>query len=254
MSLSQDLAENTFFKVKLTTDSCELLKALRLRYDVFYLEMQGKPNHFGLDFDDFDLSSEHLVIEDKRENKIVACCRLRNSRDTTDFYSAQEFELSRFLSHPGSKVELGRVCVQKDYRNGALVLLLWRGLAEFMRRNEIQLLFGCCSSPGLDLSTASRAIEKIRSMGKFNDSYGVRPTQAYSSNPALSLKSSVDGPSGSGQKDIEISPLLQIYLAIGCEVAGTPAFDHNFNCTDFFVFLDIQNLDRKVSRKMGVLQ
>ncbi len=252
MQLTTALSETEQFVVKITRDPEELLKTLKLRYQIFFLEMQGRQNLFELDFDDFDLTSDHLVVEEKSTKEVVACCRLRNSAKTDKFYSSQEFEISGLIKEAGRKVEIGRVCVRKEFRSGSLVLLLWRGLAEYMRSFEIQILFGCCSEPGVDAANAITVFNKIKQKGKLNDKFNVIQTEAYSNQQFQLLLA--DPEPATGLTEYHFSSLLQIYLTIGCQVAGPPAFDYDFNCTDFLVFLEIENLEKRISRKMRLAQ
>ena len=46
---------------------------------------------------------------------------------------------------------LGRSCVEKDYRGGAAMQLLWMGLAQYIYEYELKLLFGCASFHGTDM-------------------------------------------------------------------------------------------------------
>jgi putative hemolysin len=74
------------------------------------------------------------------------------------FYSAGEFDLSRLPpTFVENAVEVGRACVAKEHRNGRVLNLLWRGLAQYMSRNDKRYLFGCCSltsqEPALGMAT-----------------------------------------------------------------------------------------------------
>ena len=56
--------------------------------------------------------------------------------------SAQEYDLSTLLSYPGEIVELGRSCVDSDYRIGSVMQMLWRGLAEYVREHAVPSVRG----------------------------------------------------------------------------------------------------------------
>lgn len=137
--------ERGHFLIKTVSTQEELVAALRLRYQVFHREMIGKTKPTGLDVDRFDFHCDHLIITDTRSNEIIGTYRLNCSKFSDDFYSEQEFHIGALLDHPGIKLELGRSCIHKDYRNGAVISLLWRGIAEYMVLSESNLLFGCAS-------------------------------------------------------------------------------------------------------------
>jgi hypothetical protein len=42
-------------------------------------------------------------------------------------------------------VEVGRSCIHPDHRSGAVITLLWAGLADYMVSNNYEYLMGCAS-------------------------------------------------------------------------------------------------------------
>ena len=42
-------------------------------------------------------------------------------------------------------MELGRSCVDSNYRNTATLQLMWQGIASYIFCNDIDLMFGCAS-------------------------------------------------------------------------------------------------------------
>jgi putative hemolysin len=66
------------------------------------------------------------------------------------FYSSDEYDIAGIEAIPGRILELGRSCVDNDYRNRAVMQLLWRGIAAYVFQNKIELMFGCASLPGID--------------------------------------------------------------------------------------------------------
>ena len=48
-------------------------------------------------------------------------------------------------------LELGRSCVHAEYRTRGTLQLLWRGIAAYVFKHRIDLMFGCASLPGTDL-------------------------------------------------------------------------------------------------------
>ena len=47
-------------------------------------------------------------------------------------------------------MELGRSCVEARYRTRTTMKLLWTGIAAYVFRHDIRLMFGCASFPGVD--------------------------------------------------------------------------------------------------------
>ena len=43
-------------------------------------------------------------------------------------------------------------------------------------------------------------------------------------------------------------PLLRGYLRLGAQVCGPPSYDPDFDCADFLILLDVENLDQRYLR------
>jgi putative hemolysin len=61
------------------------------------------------------------------------------------YYSEQEFELSRLNHLRPNMAEAGRACIHPDYRSGSVIMLLWAGLADYLKKENCHYLIGCAS-------------------------------------------------------------------------------------------------------------
>ena len=119
------------------TTSEELIKEAQvLRYRVFAQEMGAdlKTKSEGLDYDDVDSYCEHLIVYDNCNKKIVGYTRLLNqyqAKRLGRFYSQNEFNLTEVLAMPGRFLEIGRTCVDPDYRGSAVLTTLWSALVQY---------------------------------------------------------------------------------------------------------------------------
>jgi putative hemolysin len=59
------------------------------------------------------------------------------------FYSDTEFDLTNLRNLIPRLVEVGRSCIDYRYRQGAVIWLLWSGLAEHMITRGYEYLMGC---------------------------------------------------------------------------------------------------------------
>jgi putative hemolysin len=84
--------------------------------------------------DEFDLRCDHLIIQDAASREVIGTYRVNASTYSRNFYSNKEFHLDNFLRSPGCKLELGRACIHKDYRNGRVLSLLWKGIVMYSER------------------------------------------------------------------------------------------------------------------------
>ena len=147
--------------VRIATTAAEIDAAQALRYRIFYEEMGAHPDDAtratGRDRDRFDAVADHLLVVDHAigpgPEGVVGTYRLIRSQAAQKaggFYSADEYELSAVIAFPGEVMELGRSCVDLAHRNRAVMQLLWRGIAAYVFRHRIGLMFGCASLPGTD--------------------------------------------------------------------------------------------------------
>ncbi|WII72190.1 GNAT family N-acyltransferase [Bdellovibrio sp. 22V] len=240
------------FIMKTVTDAEELKEALALRYEVFHKEMLGKKASRGVDVDQFDFDCDHLIIKDKRSDRIVGTYRLNCSLFTDNFYSSQEFMMSSLLNQPGVKLELGRACIHKDFRRGVLISLLWRGIAEYMAASEAKLLFGCATVKTDDPRDAALLTRYFEEQGRILSGYRTRPTLSYTM-PMLSyFMDEVRGPLTETQRaeaEELLPPLVRSYLKIGASIGGEPAWDKEFQCIDFLTILQREDLNRTLWKK-----
>ncbi len=59
------------------------------------------------------------------------------ARKLGQLYSEAEFDLSRLTHLRPSLIEVGRSCVHPDHRTGSAILMLWAGLAQYMRSGRL---------------------------------------------------------------------------------------------------------------------
>ncbi len=240
------------FVLKTVSDSEELIEALKLRYQVFHREMIGKQKPQGIDVDEFDFVCDHLVIIDKKINKIVGTYRLNCSLFSQAYYSAQEFNLRKILELPGTKLELGRACIQTEYRRGIVISLLWRGIAEYMMKTQSQYLFGCASIKTESPRQAALLYQYFRQQGRYDENTLCPPTLKYSM-PNLSLWIQNLSRPLTLEENVEaealIPSLCTAYLKAGANLGGEPAYDQEFKCIDFLTILSMEHLNKALWRK-----
>lgn len=221
----------------------EVREVQRLRYKIF-IESAGLSsaiNPDGLDRDEFDAYCDHLIVRDSGTLEVVGTYRLLNPRGARQIgrlYSESEFDLGRLAHLRGRLVEAGRACIHPAYRSGAVIMLLWAGLAAYVRREECEYLAGCGS---LSLADGGRNAHAVyRGLSRTN----LAP-QEYRVTPHLPLPVNESG----ANEAYEIPPLLKGYMRSGAWICGAPAWDPEFNCADLFLLLPLDNLDERYARR-----
>jgi putative hemolysin len=225
------------FTVKTVTTEAELFKALQLRQKVF-TQTYGLESNYELDFDKYDLASDHIIVIDRDSDQVIGTYRVNSTIYSKKFYSQKEFTLDPFLKSDGVKVELGRACIHEDYRNGITLNLVWKGIAKYATLTDASHLFGCASIKVTDPNTAMGIFNYYKDTNFSNDYY-ISPTSRFLF-PVYNLKTVEIDPSSS---QIEIPPLFKSYLKAGAKIASLPAYDRHFSCTDFLTILDLSELN-----------
>lgn len=232
--------------VSLARSPADVTDALRLRYKVFIEELgahTGDPGS-GLESDDFDAVCDHLIVRDLDTLRVVGTYRMlppHRARDLGRRYSEREFDLSRLQHLMPSCVEVGRSCVHRDYRSGSTVMLLWAGLAHYMKAGGFAHLLGCASAALADGGHAAARITQMLQDRLCGPEYRVFPRLRFPHDriePAASA---------------ELPPLLKGYLRLGAQVCGEPAWDPDFRTADFLVWLPLARLQPRYARHFDLL-
>jgi len=224
----------------------ELREVQRLRYKVF-IETMGLSSlvrEDGLDSDEFDEHCDHLIVRDANTLKVVGTYRLLSAsraRKIGRVYSEGEFDLGRLNNLRGRMVEAGRACIHPDYRGGSVIMLLWSGLADYMRRENCDYLAGCASISLADGGHNAVAVfQSLIGQHMAPSEYRVTPHLPF---PFSKLEAA--------QKP-QVPPLLKGYLRSGAWICGEPAWDPDFESADLFLLLPLANLDGRYARHYGV--
>jgi len=241
-------ANPSFSKLSLSlaTSKEEVREVQRLRYKVFIESMglSALSNPEGLDKDEFDDYCAHLIVRDSKTLKVVGTYRVLGpnaAREMGRYYSETEFDLSRLQHIRGGIAEAGRACIHPDYRSGAVIMLLWAGLAAYMRRERCSHLIGCASISLSDGGQNAAAIYQSFTDGDFCPlEYRVTPNLRF---PLDEIDTS--------NVEARIPPLLKGYQRAGAWICGEPAWDPDFHSADLFVMLPLANLDSRYARHYG---
>ncbi len=231
------------YLVRTIENASELKRVRQLRYEVFFREGLKRKNPFGQDIDPFDLKADHLVVIEKKSHRFVGCYRFISSRFSNQFYSQTEFDISSFLKIEGNKLEMSRACIHKDFRNGQVMHLLWRGLMEYVRNVDARYLFGCSSVKTVAPEKIQQISQFLTEKGHSDPEMGVQPLI-----PPSAL-SGIEARAVSSEEDSALPPLFQSYLKAGARVAPKPYLDKEFQCVDFFTVLDLKKVTPNYERR-----
>lgn len=247
------IIEKQNYIIKTAENAEELQKALRLRHEVFIEELLHKKKLLEADIDRFDKKCDHLLIIDKRNDMLIGTYRLNSSLHTKKFYSATEFHMKHITKLPGNKLELGRACVHKDYRNGITIALLWEGIKEYLLRSDTRYMFGCSSVKTMDRDKIFSMICYFRKNGHMSEQTKIKPKGKFKIHGIRKYirhgcSKYYDEQVEAEVKDM-VPSLLNSYLKAGAKICGIPALDRSFRCVDFLTLLDVEQLTQSYARK-----
>jgi len=228
--------------LRLAETPAEVDAAQALRFRVFYEEMGAQADAATAaarrDVDEFDAVADHLLVLDhdlgSGPGAVVGTYRLirrEGARRLGRFYSESEYDIAPLLAFPGEVMELGRSCVAAPYRTRGTLQLLWRGIAAFVFRHRIDLMFGCASLPGTDLVALAPQLSYLHANHLAPPALRPRALAARYvpmdrlPAAAVDMKAALTA----------LPPLVKGYLRLGGLVGDGAVTDHQFNTTDVCV-------------------
>jgi len=249
-------------EVRLARSVREVEQAQALRYRVFYEEMSARPTaemvRLCRDFDIFDACCDHLLVIDHTrpaDRAVVGTYRLMRDQVAaihSGFYSASEFDLSPLIeAHSAQQrgrrlLELGRSCVEADYRTTATIHLLWRGIVAYTAYHNVAYMFGCASLEGTDPAQNALALSFLHHEFQAPDDLQVRALAHRYVDMNMLAREDID----QRRALRALPPLIKGYLRMGCYIGDGAVIDEQFGSTDVFILLPV---DRIASGKMSHL-
>ena len=190
------------------------------------------------DFDDFDSVCDHLLVLDPTRGRgaagVVGTYRLMR-REMGErfgrFYSAAEYDIAPILAKGGNFMELGRSCVDAAYRNRSTMNMLWAGIASYVRENNVDLMFGCASLPGIDPTDLAPHLSYLYHWHLAPQEIRPRALANLHVEMNLSAKETIDP----RRALANLPPLIKGYLRLGGFIGDGAVIDHQFNTTDVCV-------------------
>lgn len=222
--------------------------ACRLRFKVFNIELgEGLECSYetGIDTDHFDVFCEHLLVEDKTDNRVVGTYRLQSGSTAAmnlGYYSEQEFEFAPYEPLRRDILELGRASIDREHRSPEVLTLLWRGIAQYANEMGLRYLVGCSSMNSKDPAEGwqmYRELERYRVSPEFE----TVPTSSYSCpTEQQGAETQISSIPQDTSMPTKVPKLLKTYLTIGARICAPPAWDREFGTIDFLTLLDLKML------------
>ncbi|MEM7546842.1 MAG: GNAT family N-acyltransferase [Pseudomonadota bacterium] len=239
------------FTVRLAENEQDVAAAQRLRYRVFVEEMGANPAPGDADLrrerDKFDEYFDHLLLIDNEATPedpldfVAGVYRLMRGKVAAagcGFYGESEYDLTKIRNYPRETMELGRSCVDVDYRGGAAMHLLWTGLGQYVADHGVEVMFGVASFHGDDPGALAVPLSylhhnhlapldlRVRTREEFFVPMDVIPADQIKRADALR----------------QIPALIKAYIRLGGFVGEGAYVDHAFNTVDVCLLMDTKRM------------
>ncbi len=238
-------------EVRLARNEDEVHAAQRLRFEVFYGEMSARPDarqkRLQRDLCPYDAYCDHMLVLDHNgpdAPRVIGTYRLLPAERAAlgeGFYSAREFDLAPLLAaHPEARfLELGRSCVRAAYRNRRTLALLWDGVWAYAKNHAIDIMLGCASFPGTDVTAHAPGLSFLHHFAQARD-----PRWRARAHPHLYVRMD-----HIAQHELDkrqalrgLPPLIKGYLRLGAMVGDGAVIDHKFSTLDVLIILPVEKI------------
>jgi len=258
------LASHGALEVRLAESAAEIEAAQRLRYHVFYEEMNAAPSPAmraeKRDFDKYDLFCDHVLVIDREtpgddgRPAVVGTYRLLRGEVAAmhgGYYTSSEYDLStmQHANRPGTRfLELGRSCVLKSYRSkGTTMQLLWKGIVAYDLHHSIDIMFGCGSLPGTDPDALALQLSYLHHYHRAPEGHRVRAREELYVEMNRMPKDAID-PKAAIRA---LPPLIKGYVRAGTFIGDGAVVDHQFGTTDVLIYFPVSRFTPRFLSRFG---
>ncbi|HKN74010.1 MAG TPA: GNAT family N-acyltransferase [Candidatus Acidoferrum sp.] len=223
----------------------DLIDCQRLRYLVFNCELgEGldSSRRIGLDRDRYDFICDHLMVRDTSSGKLVGTYRMQSgfrAKGNLGYYSEQFFDFAPFEGIREEVLELGRACVHTEYRNTAVLHMLWKGIVRYALSCRARYLVGCSSVTSQDQDEAMALYEQLSAK------YLIEPALRTKPRPEFACRTS-----NTMTTPPAMPRLFCAYLDVSARLCGPPAIDREFKTIDFLTLFDLQRAPDRVRTRL----
>lgn len=243
LPLNPAKALSTQFRFEWVDDLKQLQQVQHFRANIF-AEQFGISFEQELDRDLYDFGCEHAVLKERWSGEIVAYTRLKllQGNQLNNSYSEQEFAITDHFAHLSNIVEIGRTCVHPQFRSGRALSMLWLHLLpKVVWGMRAKHLMGCVSVRLED--NWARAYHTHQQLQQLPASQVI---QIKSKNQFIPQRPKFIHP-----QDEKLPKLFDAYLRMQAKLSQQAYYDDEFNCLDYFVFLDINQIGKNfILKKM----
>lgn len=244
--------EKPQFSTRLASSDSDLRAAQRVRYEVFVNELGSDgpevDHEQRLERDRFDPYFDHLLLIDENAGSeipegVVGVYRLLRD-DQADqvgqFYSEDEYDLTKLRQTGRRLLELGRSCLLPAYRGSVAMYHMWNGLADYVLKHEIEILFGVASFHGTDPDNIAGSLSLLHSRHLAPEDLRVTAREPNAIKMDRLPADEVDARAAM----LAVPALIKAYLKLGGFVGDGAYLDREFNTIDVCLLMDTERMNK----------
>lgn len=227
--------------LKLAETREEIEKARQLRYSEL-VTLHNKDISFDDSFDDSDFVYDHLIVVDEQDC-VIGTYRLgrrEHLKHMDGFAIESKFDVSAIKTADGEILELSRMAIREDHRDGSVVRLLWKGLMDYCVHYNVRYLFGVVSLHTFDPNGAKNFLSYIYH-NFVSDEFDL-----YAKPPVVEMNLMPADQVDMAQARKEMHPILKAYMGMGCKFAKNAHIDDKMlKSVDVMIVIDYQKINPK---------
>lgn len=241
--------------LRLAENEADVYAAQRLRYRIFCEEMGGAANlavqQQKRDFDMFDDQCYHLLVIDpsrQGDSRVVGTYRIltrSNMQKIGSFYTETEYDIAPLKTVQGEIMELGRSCVEQQYRTRSVIQLLWQGIGSFIVAKDIKLMFGCASFHGVNIKEHVHALSYLYHYHLAPAHIRPRALPAHYHDMNLMPKEEVEPRAAINA----LPPLIKGYIRLNGHIGDGAVLDYAYNTCDVSIVLQTDEIKGRYSSR-----
>jgi len=247
--LPKEIRIQKAYTIRFAQNPTDLDLILRLRYEVFNLEMDeglASSEETGRDEDAYDSHCHHLMIIENKSQKVIGTYRMQTyevAMQGLGFYTNSIFDLSALPQEMReNSLEVGRACIAKNHRNGRVLFLLWAGLVWYLEHNKKTFYFGCCSLTSQDPEEGVATFDYLEANHQLRTDVRVKAQPGYECEiPEEFILT---------QPKVKIPRLMKIYIDYGIRMASEPAIDRDFKTIDFLALAHVNDVSPRIMKML----
>lgn len=226
--------------LKLAETKEEIEKARQLRYKELVL-LHNKDIAFEDCFDDSDWVYDHLLILEEDTGDVVGTYRLGRREHLLRmpaFAIESKFDVSSIKAADGEIMELSRMAIRQDHRDGVAIKLLWKGLLDYCAHYNVRYLFGVISLYTFDPQNAKNFLSYIY----YN--HVSKEFDLFAKAPVIEMNMLSPDQIDMSLVRKEMHPALKAYMGMGCTFAKNAHLDDKMlKSVDVMIVLDFQKVN-----------